>query len=45
MFGSGGNGLRLSPQIVEEPVEGRPAGVVVLIVAEIRDEVLANFAG
>jgi hypothetical protein len=45
VVGSGGNGLRLSLQVMEEPVEGLLVGIVVLPVAEVGDEILANLSG
>ncbi len=43
--GSGGNRRGLALEIAEEPVEGPFVGIVVLPIAEIGDEVLANLAG
>jgi len=42
---SGGSGLRLALQVVEEPVEGFLVGVVVFPVAEVGDMELADLTG
>ena len=45
LVGSGGGGLRLTLQVVEEAVEGFLVGVVALPIAEIGDEIFADLAG
>ena len=42
---SNGRRIGLALQVFEQPVEGQTVGVVVLPVAEIGDEKLANFTG